>query len=55
MDGCWGTWRLWVLLEKKGLEEGVFALGQKCAVGVSVFAFVLFWSDKGKRSGFLSS
>ncbi len=37
-------------------EEGAgmtdFARGQKCALGVSVFAFVLFWSDNGWPSGF---
>lgn len=37
-------------------EEGAgmtdFACGHKCALGVSVFAFVLFWSDNGWPSGF---
>lgn len=28
-----------------------FARGQKCALGLSVFAFVLFWSDNGRPSG----
>lgn len=37
-------------------EEGAgmtdFACGQKCALGVSTFDFVLFWSDNGWPSGF---
>lgn len=37
-------------------EEGAgltdFTRGQECALGVSVFAFVLFWSDNGQLSCF---
>ena len=37
-------------------EEGAgmtdFTCGQKCALGMCVFAFVLFWSDNGWPSGF---
>lgn len=50
--GWWGTCRL----VGSGGEEvaGVtdFARGQKCALGVSVCAFVLFWSDNAWPSGF---
>lgn len=47
MGGWWGTLMMWVLLGKKGGETPVFARGQKYAPGISVFAFVLFWSDSG--------
>lgn len=47
MGGWWGTLMMWVLLGKKEGGMLVFARGQKYAAGVSVFAFVLFWSDIG--------
>lgn len=34
-------------IREEGAGMTVIARGQKCALGVSVFAFVLFWSDNG--------
>lgn len=41
--GCTGE-------EEAGLTD--FTRGQECALGVSVFAFVLFWSDNEQLSEF---